>query len=432
MSNATVQYGAIELSAPLPGTPFLPPLNPIVTSDSFGVPGALIPGEMTDAALGGEPYRWTTTNTLASTPKKEAGTLVFPSITGGSFLPLEHTDIEVSVRVVSLPSLTTSNPALNLRASSNAAAPTNTAYRFGFSTDGRVRIEKRDPTGTSGLVSSGAGAVKPGDVLVGRVIGNRLIAYVNGVEVARYVDNSSTPILRGSFVGPSASELAGAWSIDNFVVRIIDDEASLPAPPASTEWPVVLSDAMSGSGPLHERTLDNLRGGTTSTKWSVDGNSWVVADGKAMVNPEDPTPTVGRSARVFLTHTDIQVDYSVPRLPGPGASASHVIGIRATSTTAPDGYRASLAPNGTVRIYRRIGNGAGTNVALTEPVGIQVGDRLSLRAVGQTISFWVNDVKVSEVVDSAPEAIASGPCITLGRAGSEIADLSWLTIRRPI
>lgn len=221
-TNATIQYAASELTAPLANTPALPPPNAIITSDSFSIVGSgrLITGEMTDAALGGEPMSWTTNS---APPYKENGVLSFPTLTGGSFLAIgEHTDIEFSLRIVELPSLMTSMAAVNLRALNNAPAPTNTAYRIGCMSDGRVRIEKRDPAGTPGLMTSTSQTIKPGDVLKGRIIGNMLTAYVNNVEVLRYTDVSNTVIASGTHVGISASELAGSWKCDDFVVRVID------------------------------------------------------------------------------------------------------------------------------------------------------------------------------------------------------------------
>lgn len=228
--NATIQYGAVEFSNPLSGTPLLPPPNPIITSDSFSVVGSgrLDPGEMTDAALGGQPMAWSTNALPARRPIKEDGQAKFKTFAGGSFIDIgEHTDVEAAMTITQMPTVTANNsPAvLNVRAASDAPAQDNHAYRLGVFGAGRLRLEKRyhfnGNNGTSTIQTAPIDQlpVVAGDRVKIRCVGSNIKLFVN--DVLR-IDVTDTDIPSGRFVGLSASDLAGDWAADDFVVRLID------------------------------------------------------------------------------------------------------------------------------------------------------------------------------------------------------------------
>lgn len=186
-------------------------------SDSFNRADSTLPGSTADAAYGGASVAW---QSLADSTQLQISTNKVMLASGNTsaraaFLPLTHSDVEVSATVFrdtgSITTLYARADAINTVSNGGP----NTTYGVRVLGDGEIRIIKI----VNGIFTnpySSAGVVPPGGAKVAmRCIGDQISIYVNDVLITTITDSI---IASGSFVGVQLFGAAGTY-VDTYKVQ---------------------------------------------------------------------------------------------------------------------------------------------------------------------------------------------------------------------
>lgn len=191
------------MSAPLPGTPYLPPA--MIVSDTFTGAGNLT-GRTTDSLLGGTPAVWYESNPGYMTITDG----VLQRTVDGSGIQSFNagtTDAEVGLKIVA-PTLagTTAGYIDGRRSSGNGS----NCYRVRI-TSNTAQLSKRVTNITTGFFDT---PIKYGDTVALRCLGNQISMLVNGAVIYTVTDSD---IPAGNWFGFSNS--GGLVGVDNFYIQ---------------------------------------------------------------------------------------------------------------------------------------------------------------------------------------------------------------------
>lgn len=193
-----------------------PALNPILVSDTFASGSGEIVGRVADAGLGGTARTWEGTTglyTIASGTAGEGATAA-----GQVGFPLDVADMEVSAKIVALPSTA---GAISIYARFQAA---DRLYRVNVFGSGGMTVQKRAGGSLTTVPGDWGAAPAVGGTIALRVVGDQISVLVDGV-LRETVTDGSVAGPGGARVGQSATIGTGRW--DDFKARQITDAGRL-------------------------------------------------------------------------------------------------------------------------------------------------------------------------------------------------------------
>ncbi|MDJ1113252.1 hypothetical protein [Microbacterium dauci] len=179
----------------------------------------------------------------------------------------------------------------------------------------------------------------------------------------------------------------------------LDNPGARPLAPAVVE--PLASDLFTGSNAadINGRVLDAGWGGAADLQWVANVANAIAVAGGAMVKGAEAGS--GR-ATIAVANEDVEAGFTI--LAGPADGSSVYLDVRgnlaAGASGTRNGYRLQLTRTGgvlRVQLVRR----SGTNTTLGASHAVQLGDRVSIRAIGSTLTLFVNDYDVEEISDAA-------------------------------